>query len=637
MGNKIFQLPDSIANQIKAGEVVIRPASVVKELMENAIDAGAKHITVNFRNGGIGFIQVIDDGCGMNPDDAVRAFDRHATSKIKSAEDLYSLRTFGFRGEALASIAAVAEVELKTASAECECATAVTIHGGELISVESTVHSVGSQFVVKNLFYNTPARRKFLKSEKNEGDHIIREFQKIALCNPEIEFTLYQNDALKYSLPPTNLRQRIVQAMGNAMRRILMDLNVETSIVKIHGFVCSPKKAKKENNDQYMFINGRYFRSPYLHKAITKAYENIINAQLSPGYFIYMEIDPARIDVNVHPQKTEVKFEDESAVWQILNAAVRESLAKMGGIGMMDLDIEDPIDIPVYDPNNNSQVNEPLDFLNPDFNPFAEEPSEKQSVSRVQSSHSHYSFSTKQRADNWEQLYADFESGSDTTLYTQEEIQQQDIWSQIEIEEAQITTQQELALEKEEESIPYLRVGNNYAAVSTNEGLTIIDLKRAYQLIVFEHILNSMGNGVATIQRQILTEPIQLTANEYDSLMNMKEQLVDAGFEIEFEEDHYISIHGVPAYLEHNQTKEVLSEMLADSESFEMTSQTKRQQLIAKTISKNAAKNRAGFTTADIQNIISEILTTDNNCYTPDGLLTMWQIRENEIIKQFKK
>ena len=386
-----------------------------------------------------------------------------------------------------------------------------------------------------------------------------------------------------------------------------------------------------------MFINGRYFRSPYLHKAITKAYENIINAQLSPGYFIYMEIDPARIDVNVHPQKTEVKFEDESAVWQILNAAVRESLAKMGGIGMMDLDIEDPIDIPVYDPNNNSQVNEPLDFLNPDFNPFAEEPSEKQSVSRVQSSHSHYSFSTKQRADNWEQLYADFESGSDTTLYTQEQIQQQDIWSQIEIEEAQITTQQELALEKEEESIPYLRVGNNYAAVSTNEGLTIIDLKRAYQLIVFEHILNSMGNGVATIQRQILTEPIQLTANEYDSLMNMKEQLVDAGFEIEFEEDHYISIHGVPAYLEHNQTKEVLSEMLADSESFEMTSQTKRQQLIAKTISKNAAKNRAGFTTADIQNIISEILTTVNNCYTPDGLLTMWQIRENEIIKQFKK
>ena len=216
-------------------------------------------------------------------------------------------------------------------------------------------------------------------------------------------------------------------------------------------------------------------------------------------------------------------------------------------------------------------------------------------------------------------------------------MQQQDIWSQIEIEETQITTQQELALEEESESIPYLRVGNNYAAVSTNEGLTIIDLRRAYQLIVYELILNTMGNGAATIQRQILTEPMQLTANEYDTLLGMKEQLVDAGFEIEFEEDHYVSILGVPADLEQNQIKEVLSEMLADSESFEMTSQTKRQQLIAKTISKNAAKNRAGFTTADIQNIISEILTTDNNCYTPDGLLTMWQIRENEIIKQFKK
>ncbi len=636
MGNKIFQLPESIANQIKAGEVVIRPASVVKELMENAIDAGARHITVNFRNGGIGFIQVIDDGCGMNPDDAVRAFDRHATSKIKSAEDLYTLRTFGFRGEALASIAAVAEVELKTASAECECATAVTIHGGEIISVESVTHSAGSQFVVKNLFYNTPARRKFLKSEKNEGDHIIREFQKIALCNPDIEFTLYQNDVLKYTLQTGNLRQRIVQTMGNAMRRILMDVSVETSIVKIYGFVCSPRKAKKENNDQYMFVNGRYFRSPYLHKAITKAYENIINAQLSPGYFIYMDIDPARIDVNVHPQKTEVKFEDESAVWQILNAAVRESLAKMGGIGIMDLDIEDPIEIPVYDPNNNSQVSEPLDFMNPNFNPFEDEGFKSPAASRVDSPQPRYNITAKQRTDNWERLYDDFESGEKATLFTPEEVQHDSIWQQIEFEESESTSQQKLALDERSERIDYIRIGNNYAAVSTDDGMAVIDLNRAYQHIVYTRILNSIGNGSAAIQRQILTEPIQLTANEYDALKWLNDQLTDAGFDIEFEEDHYISVLGVPADLQQNQIRDVLNEMLENAESLDQIPQTHRRELIAKAISRNAVKNRSGYSPADIQNIISEILSDKGNFYTPDGLQIMWLIGEKEISKQFK-
>jgi DNA mismatch repair protein MutL len=632
MRNKIFQLPESIANQIKAGEVVLRPASVVKELMENAIDAGAKHITVNFRNGGIDFIQVIDDGCGMTPQDAVKAFDRHATSKISSVEDLYRLRTFGFRGEALASIAAVAEVELKTATTDCECATSVTIHGGELISTESTVHPIGSQFVVKNLFYNTPARRKFLKSDKNEGDHIIREFQKVALCHPDVELTLYQNDVLKYNLLPGNLRQRIVQTMGNAMRRILMDLNVETSIIKIHGFVCSPKKAKKENSDQYMFVNGRYFRSPYLHKAITKAYENIINAMLSPGYFIYLEIDPERIDVNVHPQKTEVKFEDENAIWQILNAAVRESLAKMGGIGIMDLDIEDPIDIPVFDPNNNYA--EPLDFLNPNFDPFADE--NHTTNSKNEPNKSYYKTPSKQRIANWDKLYENFESTPNEPIFTDNN-SDNNLWSQIKFEEPEIVTQQELALEQTTDDIQFLNIGSGKCVVTLPEGIAIIDLRRAHQHLIYNRTIDSICSNKATIQRQILTEPIQVTHNQYEALKEINSELIDAGFDIEFGDDHNVNVLGVPAELDPNDICNLLNDMLDNAELLDKIPVLARHELIAHTISKNAVSRDAAYTNAECRFIISEILSLKERFYTTDGLQIMWIISNTEINKQFKK
>ena len=631
MENKIFQLPESIANQIKAGEVVLRPASVVKELMENAIDAGAKRITVNFRNGGIDFIQVIDDGCGMNPQDAIKAFDRHATSKIRTAEDLFQLRTFGFRGEALASIAAVAEVELKTATQECECATSVTIHGGEIISVDSITHPIGSQFVVKNLFYNTPARRKFLKSDKSEGEHIIREFQKIALCNPEIEFTLYQNDTLKYNLLPSNLRQRIVQTMGNAMRRILMDLNVETSIIKIHGFVCSPKKAKKENNDQYLFVNGRYFRSPYLHKAITKAYENIINATLSPGYFLYFEIDPDRIDVNVHPQKTEVKFEDESAIWQILNAAVRESLAKMGGIGIMDLDIEDPIEIPVFDPNNNFR--EPLDFMNPDFDPFTDEVSDTPK-SKNSSNNYNYKIGHKTRTDNWDKLYEDFDSN--TTILSPEELNNDDIWNQINIEESEVISQQELIFEQPLISFQFINIGSSRVVVAIPEGIAIIDLTRANQQLIYDRIIKITTNGNASIQRQILTEHIQLTHNEFEALKAINSDLINVGFDIEFETDDYINILGVPAELNQNEIKELLGEILNNAESLDKIPVVERRELIAKTISKKMVRGSVSYTNAEAETIITEILSTKDKFYTSDGQQIMWLISNSDINKQFK-
>jgi DNA mismatch repair protein MutL len=350
-----------------------------------------------------------------------------------------------------------------------------------------------------------------------------------------------------------------------------------------------------------------------------------------------MDIDPARIDVNVHPQKTEVKFEDESAVWQILNAAVRESLAKMGGIGIMDLDIEDPIEIPVYDPNNNSQVSEPLDFMNPNFNPFEDEGFKSPAASRVDSPQPRYNITAKQRTDNWERLYDDFESGEKATLFTPEEVQHDSIWQQIEFEESESTSQQKLALDERSERIDYIRIGNNYAAVSTDDGMAVIDLNRAYQHIVYTRILNSIGNGSAAIQRQILTEPIQVTHNQYEALKEINSELIDAGFDIEFGDDHNVNVLGVPAELDPNDICNLLNDMLDNAELLDKIPVLARHELIAHTISKNAVSRDAAYTNAECRFIISEILSLKERFYTTDGLQIMWIISNTEINKQFKK
>ena len=347
MADRIQLLPEVVANQIAAGEVVNRPASVVKEMMENAIDAGASCVKVNFRDGGKELIQLVDDGCGMSALDARMAFDRHATSKIRSVEDIYRLHTFGFRGEALASIAAVSQVELRTRQAEDELGTVTEIHGGAFLSQQPVVCPVGSQFFVRNLFYNVPARRRFLEKSTTSAKQIKSEFQRVALCHPEVAFELYANDAPIYQLPVASLATRIVDLMGRSIKQNLLEVDASTSIASLKGYIGRPAAAKQRNQEQYLFVNGRYFKSPYLVSALLRAYDKLIPPTAQPSYFLFLEIDPSRIDVNIHPQKTEVKFADEEAVWQILNAAVRETLAKSGVVPMMDFDQEQSVDIPV--------------------------------------------------------------------------------------------------------------------------------------------------------------------------------------------------------------------------------------------------------------------------------------------------
>ncbi|MCC8019035.1 MAG: DNA mismatch repair endonuclease MutL, partial [Rikenellaceae bacterium] len=368
MTEKIKLLPESVANQIAAGEVVNRPASVVKEMVENAVDAGSKNITVCFRDGGKSLIRIVDDGCGMDPADARMAFERHATSKITTVEDIYTLSTFGFRGEALASIASVAEVELKTRTEGHEIGTQVEINGGKFCSQTPVSCPVGSQFTVRNLFYNVPARRRFLEKSSTEARHITAEFQRVALCNPEIGFSLYDGDSLLAKLPPATLRQRVVGVIGKNISRNLLDVTADTSIVRLEGFTGRPESARQTNREQFLFINGRYFRSPYFHKAVISAYDKLIQPGTQPSYFLYLKIDPERIDVNVHPQKTEVKFTDGGDIWQIINAAVRESLAKSGAVPALDFNLDTSVQIPVA--KDKVVYPHPRITANPEFNPF---------------------------------------------------------------------------------------------------------------------------------------------------------------------------------------------------------------------------------------------------------------------------
>lgn len=371
MADRIRLLPDIVANQIAAGEVVNRPASVVKEMMENAIDAGAHSVKVNFRDGGKELLQIVDDGCGMSPTDARMAFDRHATSKIRSVDDIYALRTFGFRGEALASIAAVAQVELRTRQEGAETGTLTEINGGQFVAQTPVMCPVGSQFFVRNLFYNVPARRRFLEKSTASASQIRTEFQRVALCYPQIAFELYANDAPVYALAPASLAGRIVDVVGRHIKQNLLEVDADTSIARLAGYIGRPAAAKRRNAEQYLFVNGRYFKSPYLTSAITKAYEKLIPESAQPSYFLYLTIDPSRIDVNVHPQKTEVKFADEEAVWQIVHAAMRETLAKTGAVPLMDFDRDGSVEIPVL--QRGAVYREPRAMSNSDYNPFREE------------------------------------------------------------------------------------------------------------------------------------------------------------------------------------------------------------------------------------------------------------------------
>lgn len=547
MSDVIHLLPDSVANQIAAGEVIQRPASVVKELVENAIDAGGEVITVYIKDAGRTLIQVIDNGRGMSPTDARMSFERHATSKIREANDLFSVRTMGFRGEALASIASVADVELRTRQQGEELGTFLHILGSVLQKQQGDHCPEGSNFAVKNLFFNVPARRKFLKSNSHELKNIITEIQRIALANPELSISLFHNQAPIYELPSENVRKRIVGLFGKAINQSLTPVVAETTLVKISGFIGQPKFAKKSFGEQFFFVNGRFMKHPFFHRAVMHAYERILPPDSIPSYFIYLEVDTASIDINIHPTKTEIKFEDEQAIWQILSACIRESIGKYNLMPAIDFEQQGSIEIPLL-PGRGSRFAPPEIEINRYYNPFQQENFQGREDSQT---------------SRWEKLYQglerpDGEERSENGA-TRKEF---DFASQPNENENRQST---ISLEEDSQirSANFLQLKNRYLLTPVKSGLMVIDQREAHARILYENFMQNFNTHLSISQRQLFPPELELNAADAEILNALREELHQLGFEIRAEAGQLFYIDGTPGVLSHLDARELVENVIA--------------------------------------------------------------------------
>lgn len=510
----IHLLPDSVANQIAAGEVVQRPASVIKELMENAVDAGASTIDVLVQDAGRTSIQVIDDGKGMTETDARMAFERHATSKIAKAEDLFTLQTMGFRGEALPSIAAVSQVKLTTRTAEQELGVQLCLEGSRVVSQEVCSCPVGANFEVSNLFFNVPARRKFLKSNQTELNNIIQDFERIALVNPSVAFTLSSNGNQLMQLPAGSNLQRIVGIFGKKLGEQLLPVQVETSLVKISGFVGKPESARKKNSSQYLFVNGRFMRHPRFHYAVMEAFSHLIPEGDQVPYFISFQVDPANIDVNIHPTKTEIKFENEQEIWSIIVAAVRDALGKFNAVPTIDFDVEGRPDIPTYDARGLGDVKVPRVQVNPSYNPF--------------SGHSE----SRKPVRQWEKLYE--QAASSQTIQNTQSIQS-------------VPSSPTLFSEGLEISSQHFQYKGQYILTAVQSGLMMVDQRRAHIRILYERYMKQMQEHNAPTQGLLFPELLELSPSDAALLTGMLDDVRALGFDITPLGGSSFSIVGTPS------------------------------------------------------------------------------------------
>ena len=657
MADKIRLLPEVVANQIAAGEVVNRPASVVKEMMENAIDAGAASVKVNFRDGGKDLIQIVDDGCGMSPIDARMAFDRHATSKIGAVEDIYALHTFGFRGEALASIAAVSQVELRTRQAGDEVGTETEINGGQFVAQNPVMCPVGSQFFVRNLFYNVPARRRFLDKSTTSASQIKAEFQRIALCNPQIAFELYANDAPVYTLQAGSLAGRIVDVVGRHIKQNLLEVEADTSIARIEGYIGRPAAAKKRNTEQYLFVNGRFFKSTYLTSAILKAYEKLIPESCQPSYFLYLTLDPGRIDVNVHPQKTEVKFADEEAVWQIVNAAVRETLAKTGAVPLMDFDRDSTVEIPVL--QKGAVYSEPLAMSNSDYNPFREEyidPSApdpnvdftgfdvpyRDGVSdsaagglRTGGGRSAVPSFPRAAAGGFALPGADagefeeFESGGGFEITPSGGGFDDSALDFIPSSAA--PEQQRFDMPQRPEFTDALPLPGGYVAALLGGRFVVVDVRRARERILYEDYLRMLGNGSSVSQQLLFPERLVLSGDEYALLEENAVEFAALGFDIDFCGEGTVEVRGTPADMPADAVDRLLFDLLQAFATPVSLSDVRREK-IAGVMARSGAKG-AGRTLSreEAAALLAQLADTGSFSFSPSGKAITAEITPEDL------
>lgn len=643
MADRIKLLPEVVANQIAAGEVVNRPSSVVKEMMENAIDAGAKNVTVNFVDGGRDLIQIVDDGCGMSPTDARMAFDRHATSKIVSVNDLYNLHTFGFRGEALASIAAVAQVELKTRQEGDEFGTQIFINGGEFDEQKPCGCSVGSQFFVRNLFYNVPARRRFMEKSTTLARQIRDEFERVALCNPQIAFKLFNNQAPIYDLESSTLRGRIVDVVGKSMKNNLLELSADTSLVKIEGFVGRPAAAKKSSYKQFLFVNGRYFKSPYFYKAVMKAYEKLIPAQTQPDIFLYLTIEPDRIDVNVHPQKTEVKFSDSEAIWQIINAAVRETLAKTGAVPLMDFDDADAIDIPVAG-SSGRIYSEPRAASVEGYNPFREGYTSGATAGRrSQADLSDFAgeYRTKPQRESYDMWQSDTLIGAENEEFAIVEsgdsfhdfvsVQSQSSGEEFEFVESVDAVQQQFDVVEQAQFEDVITLPEMMAAARYRGRLVVVDLRRARERVSFEEYEAMLGGGSSVSQQLLFPERLVVTNDEVELLKSCLDDLSAIGFDLRVGDDGTVEMNGTPADMEGVEIDRLLYDVIHSIAEGDEPTAVRRQQLAAMVAQRRAAAMRGVISAEQTEALLARLAACENMSFAPSGKAIMVEISTGEI------
>lgn len=627
MSDIIRLLPDSVANQIAAGEVIQRPASVIKELVENSIDAGATSVTIILKDAGRTLIQVIDDGCGMSDTDARLAFERHATSKISRADDLFSLSTMGFRGEALASIAAIAQVDLRTMLKGESVGTRLTISGSKVESQKPEACAPGSNLMVKNLFFNVPARRKFLKKDSVELSNIMREFERLALVNIGVDFTLISNDTTLHALRRASLKQRISDLFGKSLGKQIIPVETDTSIVRINGFIGLPENARKRNPLQYFMVNGRNMRHPYFHKAIMQCYERLIPADVQPNYFVNLTVDPETIDVNIHPTKSEIKFENEQAIWQILTAAVRESLGRFNAAPAIDFDVDEAPEIPVFSPDSDADHEVELDE---GYNPFAQ-PSHGTRTSSLsggfsspvrEKSESSMNFShPSERFQDWEKLYDDFVKKRDDGYASMVE-------SKVNLSES------ELELDGEAPVSATLQLKNSYILTPSREGLMIIDQHRAHKRILYDSYLAKVREQAMVCQNAMFPEIIELSPAQNAVLTDIAPSLEELGFAIAPLGDNSWSITGIPSLLNGVNPRDTLLGMIeCITETGEELSASLHERIALSMARSSAIKRGQALTSAEMDKLISDLFRLPTPARTPDGKTVFTIVNLDEIAK----
>ncbi len=623
MDDVIRLLPDSVANQIAAGEVIQRPASVVKELVENSIDAGATSVQIIVKDAGRTLIQVVDDGIGMSTTDARMAFERHATSKIRQATDLFSLHTMGFRGEALPSIAAVSEIELRTMRRDDTTGTRLLLSASKVESQMPEAGVPGTNLKVKNLFFNLPARRKFLKKDTVELSHIVKEFERLALVNTSVQFTLIHNDVTLHQLLAGNLKQRICQLFGKGIEHQIIPVETETSIVRINGFISLPANARKRNAQQFFFVNGRYMRHPYFHKAVLKCYEDLISPDSQPNYFINLTVDPETIDVNIHPQKYEIKFENEQPVWQILVAAIKEALGRFNLSGALDFDAVDVPDIPVFNPDDTAV--QPLEDADPFFNPFAEE------------------FTSRRNEPvDFEKLYGDFSARSAEGLehvrgsMMNTGVRQSAIGGK-EIRQESLMPEPEPLLTVEEPLEPaLLQLKNRYIISPAKNGLLVIDQYRAHTLILYEKYMKMINEGNISTQRLIFPDAVTLDAAQNVTVSSIDELLESMGFEISNLGNNTWAINAVPSILGNESPSGALLDIISSVAQEDDDIEKSQWQKIALSMARSAAvKYGTPLKKAEMDALVGELFKLITPTYTPDGKTVLTTIGMEDIHKLF--